>query len=202
MKRFLAIIPVALFTTAGLFAFMAYLIDSDEVAPPNVIDTPLVNIYQTPEDSPKNEIDRRIPQPPEPTPPMPTQTMTPDTASAPSDFGYQPSGLEIQTTKANLSTLGGAPDNDARPIVQVNPKYPIDAARNGTEGWVKLAFDINAIGEVINVRVLDSLPKRIFDGAAKKALRRWKYQAKTIDGKPVVQQNITVQLDFKMDQQA
>lgn len=202
MKRLLIVVPAGLLTTFSLFAFMAFLIDSDQAGPPQVNDFPLVNVYQTQEDSPKKEMTRVKLTPPVPTPPMPMETMTPDIASATTDFNYQPTDMKIQTAKANLGTLGGAPDNDARPIVQVNPKYPVDAARNGTEGWVKLSFDIDAIGEVINVKVLDSLPKRIFDNAAKKALRRWKYQAKTVDGKSVLQQNITVQLDFKMDQQA
>jgi protein TonB len=93
-------------------------------------------------------------------------------------------------------------NNEARPIVRVNPKYPMDAMREGTEGWVKLAFDINKVGKVVNISVIDSQPKRIFDKAARQALRKWKYQAKSVDGQAVYQKSRTVQLDFSMEQQS
>ncbi|MFB1000584.1 MAG: energy transducer TonB, partial [Colwellia sp.] len=89
-----------------------------------------------------------------------------------------------------------------RPRGRVNPTYPMEAMRKGTEGWVKLAFDINKVGKVVNISVIDSQPKRIFDKAARHALRKWKYQAKSVDGEAVYQKARTVQLDFSMEQQS
>ena len=48
------------------------------------------------------------------------------------------------------------------------------------------------------VEVIDADPKRIFDKEAKRALRKWKYKPKVVDGTPLRQTGLTVQLDFKM----
>jgi protein TonB len=74
------------------------------------------------------------------------------------------------------------------------------AQRNGTEGWVKLSFSINVVGGVEDVVVIEAEPKRVFNREAKRALKRWKYKAKIVDGKPVRQTGLTVQLDFSMEQ--
>ncbi len=202
MKKLIAVFSLAGLATFGLFAFMASLINDDRVVVVDNYEEVPIDVYQTPEDSKHNEIERPKPVPPQPKEPIPRETLTADTAVASNEFSYQPAVLTIPSARADLSGMGGSPDREASPIVQVTPKYPMDAARNGTEGWVVLRFDINEIGEVINVKVLDSLPRRVFDSAAKKALKRWKYRPKSIDGKQVQQHNFTVQLDFKMDQQS
>ena len=80
------------------------------------------------------------------------------------------------------------------------PKYPTQAARDGKEGWVQLSFTIDELGGVTDVEVIDAEPKRIFDREAKRALRKWKYRPKIIDGKPQKQPGLQVQLDFKLNQ--
>jgi len=167
MKKILSIFTLAGITTFGLFAFMAFLVSSDQVAilkgDPTVI--------------------------------------PPTVAEVSTAFTYTPSDMNIKSVNTDTMLMGNQSDQDARPVVRVNPKYPMGALRNGVQGWVKLVFDISEIGEVINVKVLDSEPKRVFDKAAKQALRKWKYRAKSIDGKQVQQKNFTVQLDFNMEQQ-
>lgn len=201
MKKLLSVCITAGTTTFGLFAFMAYLISSDQVTivqgPPPVT----IDIVQLPEETEPEVITRKLFQPPEPPPVMKMSKMTPELAEVNSDYKYTTTGLNLVNNITEGISMNGQPNQDARPVVRVNPKYPIDALRNGTQGWVKLAFDISEIGQVINVKVIDSEPKRVFDKAAKQALRKWKYRAKSIDGKKVQQQNFTVQLDFNMEQQ-
>ena len=201
MKKLLSVCITAGATTFGLFAFMAYLISSDQVTIDQGLPPVTIDIVQLPEETEPEVITRKLFQPPEPPPVMKMSKMTPELAEVNSDFKYTTTGLNLVNNITEGISMNGQPNQDARPVVRVNPKYPIDALRNGTQGWVKLAFDISEIGQVINVKVIDSEPKRVFDKAAKQALRKWKYRAKSIDGKKVQQQNFTVQLDFNMEQQ-
>jgi protein TonB len=109
--------------------------------------------------------------------------------------------VDVGGANAGLSGPGAlVRDGDATPIVRIEPKYPIEAARDGKEGWVQLRFTINELGGVDDVEVIDAEPKRIFDREAIRALRKWKYRPKVEDGKPVRQPGIQVQLDFKLNQ--
>ncbi len=92
----------------------------------------------------------------------------------------------------------GSSDSGVMPLVRIEPQYPRKAAMQGAEGWVQLKFDITETGAVTNVDIIKSNPKRLFDSAAKKALYKWKYRPKMVDGKPEKQENLMVQLDFKI----
>lgn len=202
MKKLLSIFSIASITTFVLFGFMAYLISNDQVGitqgPPPVI----IDLVQIPEESKPDIMTRKEFKPPEPPPMIETSKVTPESTDVNSNYSYTPSGINLKTDITDSETILGQQDQDARPIVRVSPKYPIDALRKGIQGWVKLAFDISEIGQVINVRVVDSEPKRVFDKAARKALKKWKYKAKSIAGKQMKQHNFTVQLDFNMEQQS
>lgn len=90
-------------------------------------------------------------------------------------------------------------DGDATPIVRIEPQYPIAAARDGKEGWVQLSFTINKLGGVEDVKVIKSKPKRVFDKEARRALKKWKYKPRIIDGKAQRVPGQTVQLDFSLE---
>jgi protein TonB len=143
---------------------------------------------------------KKLPEPPKAPEPIPKPTLVANTGGKPGIIGNV-INIEVPLTTIGLGEIGVKPDHDARPIVRISPKYPIAAVRDGIEGWVQLAFDINKLGEVVNVSVLNSQPKRTFDRAAKQALKKWKYKAKSVNGEYVFQANQTVQLDFTMDQQ-
>ncbi|MFT5277256.1 MAG: protein TonB, partial [Granulosicoccus sp.] len=108
--------------------------------------------------------------------------------------------VDIPPTDVKTDVGSMKMQTEARPLVRFNPDYPPVAARDGVEGWVELSFSIDASGAVINVEVLNSDPKRIFDKAAKRALKRWKYQAKIEQGRAIVQHGLSVMLDFKISQ--
>lgn len=202
MKRIIIITSFAGLTTFGIFVFMAFLISSEKVS----ISTPLVDIpvevASLPEEKPAVVKPPVIIQPPiVPPAPIPTTPEPSGTNNDPTTLAYNPPEITIEGG-GKAFTLHSNNNDEARPIVRVSPKYPLTAIRNGVEGWVRLAFNVNIIGEVVDISIIDSQPKRIFDKAAKQALRKWKYRAKKIDGKAVEQHNFSVQLDFKMAQQS
>lgn len=200
MKKILSVVSLASVITFSLFVFMAYLVNSDEVNITDPLPEVVVDVYQLKEEKPAAERVKKLPEPPKAPEPMPKPIMVVDTGGDTNIIGTDIT-IEVPPTTFGLGEIGVKRDHDARPIVRISPKYPMVAARDGIEGWVQLAFDINKLGEVVNVSILNSHPKRTFDRAAKQALKKWKYKAKSINGEYVFQANQTVQLDFTMDQQ-
>ncbi|MBT4836222.1 MAG: energy transducer TonB [Methylococcales bacterium] len=76
-------------------------------------------------------------------------------------------------------------DEEVIPLVRIAPRYPRNAARRGIEGWVKVKITINKLGQVIDAKVIDAQPKRIFNRAAIKAIKKWKFRPKVVNGKAV-----------------
>lgn len=200
MRKMFSTIGLAGLITFSLFAVMAALVANNQSGPTEPKPTIPVTVMQAPDDSKVNKIERPKPKPPEPPKAQPKPTkMAADTSSEPTSFARNITMPQVQTS-AGVGSFNKPTDSDARPVVRVNPKYPIKAATQGIEGWVLLSFNISEIGSVTNVQVIDSEPKRTFDSAAKKALKKWKYRAKVVNGKAITQENLTVQLDFTMAQ--
>jgi len=66
-------------------------------------------------------------------------------------------------------------------VKQVNPVYPQVARKGRVEGMVILEAKIDERGNVMDVRVLRSIP--LLDQAAVDAVKQWKYEPLLIDGK-------------------
>ncbi|WP_233520486.1 energy transducer TonB [Flocculibacter collagenilyticus] len=186
-------------TTFGLFAFMSYLISGPQSHDPQVIEYPEVEIFNQVEDTPVDENVRKLPSPPE-IPEMPPQIeqSTVSEATSPS-FAFDGFDLDIGTDLKLSNDLSAGADNEAMPIVRIDPKYPIAAAREGIEGWVELSFTISGAGTVENVKVIEALPDRMFNREAIRALRKWKYKPKTVDGKSVALPNQRIRLEFSLN---
>jgi protein TonB len=202
MVRLLVSILLGATVTFALFAFMSFLISSGDRREEDKLDNIIVEVNTTPPKS-SAEQRRRVPPPPPPppkTPPKP-QAPEPEVDNQSGGLTFNMPGVQLAGANAGISAPGAGfgRDGDATPIVRIEPKYPIQAARDGKEGWVKLSFSINEIGGVEDVTVMDAEPKRIFDKEARRALRKWKYKPKVVDGKALRQTGLTVQLDFKMD---
>ncbi|PWS55444.1 energy transducer TonB [Pseudoalteromonas sp. meg-B1] len=179
------------------FAFMQYLISGEQRAPIKLGDDITVEIFQAPEDKQTTHI-KRIPPPPTPkVPPKAPPRVTPSNEPITAISTAPP--IVIDGFGNDMKQTLTRPTGDASPIVRINPKYPTSAARDGIEGWVQLSFNISPTGEVIDATVVNSEPKRIFDREALRAIKRWKYRPKVIEGVAQLQTGQTVQLDFKLD---
>ena len=60
-------------------------------------------------------------------------------------------------------------------FVAEGPVYPESARVQRLEGFVTLAYDVTASGNVDNVRVINSEPAGVFDNAAIAAVRDWQF---------------------------
>ena len=76
-------------------------------------------------------------------------------------------------------------DSGFIPLSQQPPQYPYKAAQRGIEGWVRVAFDVTASGSVENVEVIESDPPGVFDKAASRAVSRWRFKPRMLNGEAV-----------------
>ena len=86
-----------------------------------------------------------------------------------------------------------------RPMKRVQPRYPERARRLSIEGYVVLRFIIDAKGFVTAPTIHQSIPAGVFDNAAIRAVRQWRFEpGKGDDGKPVPSQ-LQLRIDFKLE---
>jgi protein TonB len=203
MIRILLALVIGGSVTFGLFFFMAFLIAESGGNKEEPKEQIRVEVYTTPPKS-TTQTKRRVPPPPPPPPKAPPKAPEPE----PENDDVDSSGFKFDAPSVNVGNdavalngpgAGIGRDGDATPIVRIEPKYPMQAQRNGIEGWVKLSFSINEVGGVEDVEIIDAKPKRVFNREAKRALKRWKYKPKIVDGKAIKQTGLSVQLDFSME---
>lgn len=84
----------------------------------------------------------------------------------------------------------------AKSIKKKKPKYPKNAMSKRQEGWVIINFIIDKEGNVISPEVAESSGFTAFENAALRAVKSWKYEPATQNGKPVEQSKTNVKFDF------
>ncbi|MEE8107736.1 MAG: energy transducer TonB [Gammaproteobacteria bacterium] len=89
-------------------------------------------------------------------------------------------------------------DTDVVSIVRINPRYPAEALNQGIEGWVETEFTITEDGLVEDIVVVHSSHKRLVRKEAVRAIKKWKFRPRTIDGQPVARRGQQV-VEFSME---
>ncbi|MCC3862286.1 energy transducer TonB [Pseudemcibacter aquimaris] len=84
------------------------------------------------------------------------------------------------------------------PIVRVAPQYPTNMASKGIEGYVKVSFTITVNGSVKDATVIES-SHRGFERNALRAVEKFKYKPKVVDGVAVPVTGMTTTLEFKLE---
>jgi len=96
-------------------------------------------------------------------------------------------------------TMSAGSDRDIIPLVRINPDYPPRALSRGVEGYVIVQFTITAAGMVKDVIVVEAKPKGLFDDAAVRAVGRWRYNPKVVDGVAVERVGIQTMITFQLE---
>ncbi len=202
MARLLLSLIVGAVITFFLFVLMAFLVETGDSVENAQKEQIVIELNTTPPES-KAQVRQRVPPPPPPPPPEPpkqqvvNEAQTTDTGG----IGMAPPSVDVGPVSAGIGDPSSAMmrDGDATPIVRIEPKYPVQAARDGINGYVVMRFSIMEDGSVDEVEVIEAEPKRVFDKEAIRALKRWKYSPKIENGKALKQQGQKVRLDFNLD---
>ncbi|THD11486.1 hypothetical protein B1806_03650 [Metallibacterium scheffleri] len=96
----------------------------------------------------------------------------------------QAAAVAATRTATVPKAAASAENRDAQVVRMVPAKYPLEAARNGEQGWVDVAFTVNPDGSVSDVHVTNAEPRRVFDRAAIDAVSRWRFKPALINGAP------------------
>lgn len=197
MVRRLGSAGVAVLITFGLFWVMHYLVILNAEAQETNIQSANIDFVRVKEDTSANRKDRKLPEKVEQAKPPPTPKVN-MSANRP-DLGDS-GGPVIGIPSADIAggpALGAAlSDMDAVPLVRIAAEYPRRAAQLGLTGWVLLEFTVTTAGTTEDIRVVDSEPQRTFDKSAMRAVKKFKYRPKVVDGKPVVQHGVQIVISY------
>lgn len=204
--RMLVAVPFALALTLGLFLFMHQLIAAGRRAEigqglPAGIRFGKVVI---PDEIVTRSRRKPVQPPPPRNPPPPPRLRVAATVHTP------PLPL-LDLPRLDLPLVGGeglfigsfeqvdrAAEGDIVPVVVIRPLYPREAALAGIEGWVKVEFTITETGAVEDPRVVEAEPPRVFNREAIRAILKWKFKPRVVEG-TAVERRATQVIDFTLD---
>lgn len=208
MGRILVSALISIGIVIGLFLLMNSLIGTGESETER--ENTVIDIGNIQEEKEIQRKERRVPKkPPPPKEPPPPQQQVQEQNKVVThivnvqidnlDATFEGEGLYAGSLGQQGTGFGGFGDGDAIPLSTVPPQYPQDANMKGIQGYVKFVFDIMPDGSPANIRVTESKPRRVFDKAARKAIRRWKFKPKQYNGQPVKQTNMRYTMEFRLD---
>jgi len=132
---------------------------------------------ETPPETPPQDMDNMDPN-------APTINVPPPTMSADTNIGG-PGGMNIA-------------EGDYLPIVRVAPVYPARALSRGLEGYVDLSFTVTSTGTVRDPVILFSTSS-LFERAATRAVLKFKYKPRVVDGVPVDVPGVKTRITFQIE---
>lgn len=133
---------------------------------------------EVPPETPPQELDNVDPN-------APTINVPPPSVSANTDIGG-PGGMNIA-------------EGDYLPIVRVAPVYPARALSRGLEGYVDLSFTVTTAGTVADPVIIFSTSS-LFERAATRAVLKFKYKPRVVDGVPVNVPGVKTRITFKIEE--
>ncbi len=133
---------------------------------------------QVPPEIPPQDLDTVDPN-------APTINIAPPTVASNLDIGG-PGGMNIA-------------EGDYLPIVRVAPVYPARALSRGIEGYVDMSFTVTTTGTVKDPIVVFSTSS-LFERAASRAVLKFKYKPRVVDGIPVEVSGVKTRITFKIEE--
>ena len=204
--RYLSALILGVLISLGLFFLMQSLIDSGEQNTNASSEGQIMEFIRIREDETLSIKDRRKPQKPKP----PKEPPPPPKLIVEKQIKPTMNRIKIEIPNIDLPSIaGGGPflgnwvgnplaEGDVLPIVRIDPQWPREALVEGIEGYVVVEVTIGADGSVKDVRVIQAEPKRMFDRNVIRAVLKWKFKPRIINGVPVERKAIQM-LEFTLD---
>lgn len=199
LVRYAIAIVSGVAVTIGLLWLMQFLIASGVNAlsePPKKYYLDFVRVKQQEllnTDDPKPEKPPKPEQPPPDIPPPSQDDVNPDAQT----LSVRAPSMSGSTDIAGPGSLSYS-DGEYLPIVRVAPIYPNRALSRGLEGYVDLMFTVTTAGTVRDPLVTYSTSS-LFEGAAKKAVLKFKYKPRVVDGQPVDVPGVETRIRFELE---
>jgi protein TonB len=153
----------------------------------------LVEFIRINQDDNLQERTRQIPEkPPQPKrPPQPEIELDDKTPPPVQQFDLDLPDFNLPTDFSgaflgNINDMGRG-TSQLIPLVKIAPRCPSEAAMGGINGSVVLELLVNESGRVDTIKIKQARPSRIFNKEALKAVRRWQFKPKSVDGVTVPQ---------------
>ena len=205
-SRYLVALLLGIGITLILFFIMQALIDSGDQQYRSDSEGQIMEFVRIKDDESLSFKDRRTPKKPEPPkePPPPPKLIVEKQAKPTMNK------IKIDIPNIDLPTIaGGGPflgnwagnplaEGDVLPIVRIDPQWPREALVEGIEGYVIVEVLIAADGSVASAVVIESQPRRMFDRNVIRAVLKWKFKPRIVNGVAVERRAIQ-RLDFNLD---
>jgi protein TonB len=204
--RYLSALLFGVLISFGLFFLMQSLIDSGEQHKNASAEGQIMDFIRIREDetlSIKNREKPKKPKPPKEPPPPPKLIVEKQVKPTMNRIKIEIPNIDLPSIAGGGPFLGnwaGNPlaEGDVLPIVRIDPQWPREALVEGIEGYVVVEVTIGADGSVKDVRVLQSKPRRMFDRNVIRAVLKWKFKPRIINGVAVERKAIQM-LEFTLD---
>ncbi len=166
----------------------------------------VVDFVRVKRESEVDAIERTLPKPPKvEQKPFLKPTAIANTQVNPEDLTLELPAFDLPTNLTGGPKLGGLSTHTTgvavgamAPLVRIQPQYPQRAAMAGIEGEVVVEFTVTPKGTVSDVTIVSAQPPGYFEREAKRAILRWKFKPRIIDGKPeafLTQQKLVFKLN-------
>jgi len=183
--------------TFALLWLMQFLIATGREALSEKVDFRMMDFIRVKHDEQVERKDRKPPKPPEvedKPPEMPPPQMDSVDPNAPK--------VNLSRVGVNIDMqMGGtdfAVDGEYLPIVRVEPLYPRRAQSRGIEGHCDMEFTVMKTGEVTNAVAVECTSS-VFTNSSIKAVLKWKYKPRVVNGEPIDSPGVRTRLTYKFE---
>lgn len=184
--------------TFALLWLMQFLIATGRNALSERTDFRIMDFIRVKQEETIEQKDRKPPKPPEveqKPPEMPPPQLDSLDPNAPT--------VNLANVDVNMDmNIGGtdfAVDGEYLPIVRVEPIYPRRAQSRGIEGYCDMEFTVTKSGEVTDA-VATECSSSVFQNASVKAVLKWKYKPRVVNGEPIDSPGVRTRLTYQFEE--